>query len=102
MWSNVSVKLRVIIKRARCYQRSTVRDSALRPQTLWYVREMRGVGGYADGTRLAAARRTDTHGVEYCLKKSVARTGVVSQWSHNTGSVWLKVVSTASSMNYFG
>lgn len=41
-------------------------------------------------------------GVDYCSKKSVARAGVVSQCSHNTGSIWLKVVSTASSMNYVG
>jgi hypothetical protein len=63
----------------------------------------RGWGvGYTDGIRLAAAERTNARGVEYCLKKSVARASLVSQWSHNTGSIWLKVVSTASSMNYVG
>lgn len=101
MWSNVSVIFRVIIKRFRLCQRSTVRDSALRPQVLeMYTGNTRG-GGYADGTRLTAAERTNACGVEYCLKrKSVARAGVVSQGSHSTGSIWLMVDSTASSMNF--
>ena len=54
--------------------------------------------GYVDGISLAAAERTNARGVEYCLKKSVARAGVVSQWSHNTGSIWLKVVFTTTGM----
>ena len=105
VWSNVSVKYRVIAKLFRFYKRSTVRDSALRPQALgMYTANTRGAGGgYADGTRLTAAGRTNACGVEYCLKKkSFGRAGVVSQWSHNAGSIWSKVVSIASRMNFVG
>ena len=95
--SNVSVKLRVIMKIFRFYQRSTVRDSALRPQTLVIC-----TGSRRNGICLAAAETTNERDVQYCLEKSVARADVVSQWSHNTGSIWFKVVSTANIMNYVG
>jgi len=68
VWSNDSVKFRVIIKRFRFCQKSTVQDSALRPQALgMYTGNRRG--GYADGTHLTAAGRSNACGEEYCLKK---------------------------------
>jgi hypothetical protein len=42
------------------------------------------VGKFAEGTRLIAAANISEHDVVCCLKTSVPRAGVKTQWSHST------------------